>query len=60
MHRRLRLSARLADPACPGRVALLAQPGTRQPRYARGWHLHRLPGTRVLTVAAYLPPARIR
>ena len=50
----------LADPTYAGRVALLEYPGTRRPRYARGWHRHRLPGTRVLNVVAYLPPARIR
>ncbi len=50
----------LANPAYAGRVALLEYPGTRRPRYARGWHRHRLPGTRVLNVVAYLPPARIR
>jgi hypothetical protein len=50
----------LADPAYAGRVALLEYPGTRRPRYARGWHQHRLPGTRVLQVVAYLPPARFR
>jgi hypothetical protein len=50
----------LADPAYAGRVALLEYPGTPRPRYARGWHRHRLPGTRVLQVVAYLPPARIR
>jgi hypothetical protein len=50
----------LADPAYAGRVAVLEYPGTRRPRCARGWRRHRLPGTRVLKVVAYLPPARIR
>jgi hypothetical protein len=46
----------LANPGYAGRVALLEYPGTPRPRYARGWHRHRLPGTRVLQVVAYLPP----
>lgn len=48
------------DPAFARRVALLEYPGTRRPHYARGWHRHRLPGTRVLKVVAYLPPSRSR
>jgi hypothetical protein len=36
--------------------AVLERPGVRPPRYARGWRLHRLPGTKVLKLVAYLPP----
>jgi hypothetical protein len=50
----------LPDAAYPGRVALLEYPGTRRPRYARGWRRHALPGTRVLKIVAYLPASRIR
>jgi len=45
-----------ADFAPPGRVAVLEYPGGRRPGYARGWRRHRLPGTRVLMLVAYLPP----
>lgn len=47
----------LGDPAYAGRVALLEFPATRRPRHARGWHRHRLPGTRLLHLVAYLPAA---
>jgi hypothetical protein len=49
----------------PGRVVVLEYPGVRPPGWARGWHRHRLPGTRVLRLVAYLPagqgkqPARV-
>ena len=41
----------------PGRVVVLEYPGVSPPRWARGWHRHRLPGTRVLRLVAYLPAA---
>jgi hypothetical protein len=39
----------------PDQVAVLENPGVRPPRYARHWQLHKLPGTRVLKLVAYLP-----
>jgi hypothetical protein len=39
----------------PGRVVVLEYPGVSPPRWARGWRRHRLPGTRVLRLVAYLP-----
>jgi len=39
----------------PGQVAVLEYPGARPPRYARHWQLHKLSGTRVLKLVAYLP-----
>jgi len=44
------------SPAGAKRVAVLEQPGVHPPRYARHWQRHRLPGTGVLKLVAYLPP----
>ena len=39
-------------------VAVLAYRWQRRPSYARHWRRHRLPGTGVLKLVAYLPPSR--
>jgi hypothetical protein len=39
----------------PDRVAVLAYPGARRPRYALRWRRHVLPGTHVLKLVAYVP-----
>ncbi len=39
-------------------VAVLEYRWQRPPGYARHWRRHRLPGTRILKLVAYLPPAR--
>ncbi|HLI35849.1 MAG TPA: hypothetical protein VKV80_00700 [Streptosporangiaceae bacterium] len=39
-------------------LALLVPAGHRPPGYARRWHVHALPGTKILKLAAYLPPHR--
>jgi hypothetical protein len=41
--------------AGPDRVAVLAYPGARRPRYTLRWRRHGLPGTHVLKLVAYVP-----
>lgn len=47
-----------SEPANPGRFALLEWQNSKPPAYARNWTQHRLAGTGVLKLIAYLPPGQ--
>jgi hypothetical protein len=46
------------EPASPGHFALLEWQSSKPPAYARNWTQHRLAGTGVLKLIAYLPPGQ--